>query len=168
MAPSENQYLFAYGTLRSDQPEHLLHGPQSISRSSAQVAGLLYQLEEGYPILVGPDSSALIEASENWNEDWANALIALETWKRGHKTIGVPRVLGELIEIPLGVGALSKPDVWEGVKIGNQSTYQRIVVPAMKESGLIVPAWVYSSQKAPQRATPLVDGFWVRPQTLGL
>ncbi len=85
MEPPSSQFLFVYGTLRSDQPEHRFHGPVSLSRSIAQVGGTLYELEEGYPLLVVPASSIIQRASCDWFDDWTQATSAIGTIKATHE-----------------------------------------------------------------------------------
>ncbi len=163
MEHPSNQFLFVYGTLRSDQPEHRFHSPLSLSRSIAQVSGMLYELEEGYPLLVVPPSSILRSASRDWLNDWTQAMGAIKTIKSNHKS---PVVKGELIEVPLSPNALSKPDQWEGFSVDRPSVYQRAIIPAIREDGVVVPAWAYASTQIPSTAKTLSNGFWDRPEKL--
>jgi len=158
-----SQYLFAYGTLRSDQPERDLHGPASLGRSNARVPGTLYQLEEGYPILHIPKQAVLCTASHDWKGDreCALALLAFVTPNSASLT-----VKGEVIETPLERNALLHPDRWEGFRIGSSSVYQRVALPAALDDGTFVPAWAYICLDVPRSATLIHSGHWERPQDL--
>lgn len=157
------QHLFVYGTLRSDQPEHLIHSPVSLSRTIAQVAGTLCELEEGYPLLVVSPSSILLLASSDWLGDWNKATQAIAAI---HANPSASLVKGELLETPLRANALSKPDQWEGFNVDRPSVYQRAIVPAFLEDGTVVPAWAYVSTQIPSSASPISKGFWERPPKL--
>ncbi len=167
MESATTQFLFVYGTLRSDQPEHRLHGPVPLTRTPGRVAGELYQLSEGYPILQVSPSDVLLTASSDWFGDWNRGLAMFDPGKPFSSPDG-PFVKGELIEIPLEQEALCQPDRWEGFEIGAASVYQRVVIPAIRECGAIVPAWAYVCSKVPTSATLLPSGFWERPPWLGL
>ncbi|GEM_PF-512435 len=163
--PSKNQYLFVYGTLRSDQPEHRTHSPRSLSRSIASVTGTLYELEEGYPLLSVPAPSILLSASRNWLGDWNRAtMIDLATVPGASQES--TRIRGELIEIPLEPEALNKPDKWEGFSLDRPSIYQRVIVPATLEDGRMVAAWAYVATQIPATVKLIPDGFWERPHKL--
>lgn len=161
-----NQYLFVYGTLRSDQPEHRTHSPRSLSRSIASVTGTLYELEEGYPLLIVPATSILLSASRDWLRDWSRATVF------DSATIPTPsqerssRIQGELIEIPLEPDALTKPDRWEGFSLDRPSIYRRVIVPAALADGTMVAAWAYIAVQIPATAKLIPHGFWERPKKL--
>lgn len=161
-----SQYLFVYGTLRSDQPEHRSHGPISLSRSIAKVAGTLFELAEGYPILKVPHSRVILSASHDWLGDWKKATGTVSTISTNVVFAESSLVKGELVEIPLVPNALSKPDKWEGFNVDQTNVYQRVVIPAIKEDGALVPAWAYISTQIPKSAKSISKGFWNRPEKL--
>lgn len=160
------QNLFAYGTLRSDQPEHQRYGPVSLSRSAASVPGELYQLDEGYPILRVPRKAILKVASGDWKQDWEYALSLVAGRTSIVTDIESFPVKGELIELPLEGDALVRPDQWEGFTIGGSSVYQRVVVPALLADRSVFPAWAYVCLDVPKSATLIRSGYWERPQDL--
>ncbi len=157
----ESQFLFAYGTLRPDEPEYQLHGPKPIlSRSRCRAPGRLYLLEEGYPILAIQSSSLLLEASSDWLRDWKQVLInsrPFETQKPSSDSI-----VGELLEVPLAADSLSAPDAWEGFEIGGKSAYRRFAIMTFREDGAPAPAWAYGCERPPASATLLMGDQWER------
>jgi len=162
----KNQYLFVYGSLRSDQTEHRTHSPRSLSRSIASITGKLYELDIGYPLLIVPATSILLTASQDWLGDWKRAT------KIDLATIPAPsqerssRIWGELIEIPLKPDAFTKPDRWEGFSLDRPSIYQRVIVPAAFTDGTMMAAWAYVATQIPTTAKLIPDGFWERPKKL--
>ena len=166
MNSPKNQYLFVYGTLRSDQPEHRTHSPRSLSRSIASVTGTLFELEEGYPLLIVPATSIVLTASRDWLRDWNQAtmfdLAAIPNPSQERSS----RIWGELVEIPIEQDALTKPDRWEGFSLDQPCIYQRVIVPATLADGRIVAAWAYVATQIPSTAKLILDGFWERPKKL--
>lgn len=166
MNSPKNQYLFVYGTLRSDQPEHLTHSPRSLSRSIASVTGTLYELEEGYPLLIVPATSIVLSASRDWLRDWNQATMFDLATIPDPSQERSSRIWGELIEIPLEPDALTKPDKWEGFSLDRPSIYQRVIIPAALADGRMVAAWAYVATQIPATAKLIPDGFWERPKKL--
>lgn len=164
MASFRSQYLFAYGTLRTEESECDQHGPRRLSTIPAKAPGRLYSLKEGYPILLLEPDICILTASHEWEADWKTARSRLETDTYGFKN--PPAVEGEIIEIPLGPGVFDKSDAWEGFSVGSDSVYQRIAIPVLRADGTILPAWVYGCTKIPLGATPFEGNRWKRPEGL--
>ena len=166
MNSPKNQYLFVYGTLRSDQPEHRTHSPRSLSRSIASVTGTLYELDEGYPLLIVPATSIVLPASRDWLRDWNQATMFDLATIPDPSQERSSHIWGELIEIPLEPDALTKPDMWEGFSLDRPSIYQRVIIPAALADGRMVAAWAYVATQIPTTAKLIPDGFWERPEKL--
>lgn len=158
MPTSPVQRIFVYGTLMSDQPEHLRFEVKAQTITPASVPGRLYRLQEGYPLLVAPSECRLLEASSDPLADWTKAeQLTLPPLDAD----SAPRIEGELLEIPLHPVALRSMDEWEGFEPGRLSIYQRAIVPAQAE-GRALPAWAYVSSDPPASAEPLDVRRWNR------
>ena len=166
MDSPKNQCLFVYGTLRSDQPEHRTHSPRSLSRSIASVTGTLYELDEGYPLLIVPATSIVLPASRDWLRDWNQATMFDLATIPDPSQERSSHIWGELIEIPLEPDALTKPDKWEGFSLDRPSIYQRVFIPATLADGRMVAAWAYVTTQNPTTAKLIPDGVWERPGKL--
>lgn len=164
MASVPSQYLFAYGTLRSEESESNHHGPERLSTSPARAFGQLYTLKEGYPIVLLDPSICILNASRDWEWDWIVAQSRLESGSFTFAT--TPDIEGELVEIPLEHDALDRPDAWEGFSVGLDSVYQRVAIPVLRADGIILPAWVYGCTEIPEGAKPFNANRWKRPEGL--
>lgn len=162
MNPENAHYLFAYGTLRSSHKEHSRFCPNALSVKSAQVLGNLFELKEGYPILILPRKSRLLSATRDCVQDWSTV-----------RTIHLPRSIkstpelrlieGELIELPLETDSLAKTDAWEGFQSGQETTYQRFIAPALLADGTLAPTWVYGAFQPPDESRPVESNQWIPP-----
>lgn len=164
MTTTRSQYLFAYGTLRAKEAESSRYGPKSLSVKPAKAPGRLYTLKEGYPILLVESSIRIVTASHEWEADWELACSQLDS--RSYASASPSRIEGELIEIPLEPGAFDSSDAWEGFSVGENSVYQRMVIPVMRTDGSILPAWVYACLRVPALAKPFGGNRWIRPEAL--
>ena len=164
MNASRSQYLFAYGTLRAKEAESSRHGPKSLSVSPAKAPGHLYTLKEGYPILLVESSIHIVTASHEWEADWELAYSRLESLSCA--SASPSSIEGELIEIPLEPGVFDGSDAWEGFSVGENSVYQRMVIPITRTDGSILPAWVYACLRVPDLAKPFLGNRWIRPEAL--
>ena len=164
MSVSRSQYLFAYGTLRTEEIESGLHGPKRLSTSAAKAPGRLYILKEGYPILLIEPGNRIATASHKWESDWEKACAKLAAG--AFRFTSQPSIEGELIEIPWERGVFDRPDSWEGFSIGSNSVYQRMAVPVLRADGVILPAWAYGCTKIPDLAIPFDGNRWIRPEGL--
>ena len=153
-----SQYLFTYGTLKSDQPEHAQHCLPPLSILPAQARGALWRLREGYPILQIEPELAVLDASKDNAADWSAALQAGRA--------GTPPQLegswieGELFEVPLEANALEKMDAWENFIPGVKSPYQRRVIWVKDAHGADRVAWAYVCYSPPDWATLLAETAW--------
>lgn len=152
------QFLFTYGTLKSDQPEHSLHCIPPISISPAKAAGALWKIREGYPLLQIEPELALLDASKDISSDWqqANEIAARST----SPEIEASWIEGELFEYPISDHILHKMDTWENFVPGVKSTYQRRVIWVKNEEGHDQIAWAYVCYSPPNWATLLHETRW--------
>ncbi|MBK1880590.1 gamma-glutamylcyclotransferase family protein [Pelagicoccus mobilis] len=154
-----SQYLFAYGTLKSDQPEHPQHCLPPLSITPAKALGTLWRLREGYPILQVDPSAALLDASKDPLDDWQTALDQ-QTTAPTTPTEGQKWIEGELFEYPLAPNALDKMDTWENFTPGIKSPYQRRVIWTKDQDGNDRLAWAYVCYSPPNWSTMLTQTRW--------
>jgi len=146
--------LFVYGTLKQGQSNHLRYfGPTAKAIPSA-VRGRLYQLPQGYPILIVPVADVLAIGTANYAADLAlqqaisepaiaadTALEATDAW---------PLVQGEIIEFTDAHQRLPRIDTLEGFDASTgQGLYQRVLIWTVQEPRAAV--WTYV---APEGAPP--------------
>lgn len=153
----ETQRIFAYGTLQTDHPEHS-HCPPVLSAQPASVRGVLFELKEGYPLLVCPPEAALLQASNDCVRDWR----AAQSLNAPAISSSVPPIRGQLLEIPLEPLALRRMDVWECFEPGRDGVYQRFITRAQTDSGESLLCWVYATRSAPLGAIKLDADRWTR------
>lgn len=153
-------YLFTYGTLKSDQPEHAQHCVPPLSITPAQAQGSLWRIREGYPILQIDPSLALLDASKDLATDWSTAR-ELEQTAKPPASNG-KWIEGELFEYPLDSNVLHKTDAWENFVPGIKSTYQRRVIWVKDASGADRVAWAYVCYSPPNWASMLSETAWNR------
>ncbi|EDY83055.1 hypothetical protein VDG1235_2679 [Verrucomicrobiia bacterium DG1235] len=153
-----SQFLFAYGTLKSDQPEHAQHCTPPISVTPAQAPGTLWRLREGYPILEIDPAATVLDASKDLAADWQNAL-ELEQAGDAPNQAG-KWIEGELFEYPLDNRVLHKMDTWENFIPGVKSPYQRRVIWVKDHTGADRIAWAYVCYSPPNWATMLQETSW--------
>ncbi len=130
------------------------------------VAGSLFLLKEGYPIIVVPRETLLASASANWATDWERAKTRLTKRIANDSNDAIPYIQGEVMEVPLEPGALDAADAWEGFSIGSKSTYQRIAVPVTRDNGSVVAAWLYGCFTPPNTAIPIEGSRWDRGESI--
>ncbi|MFL3658288.1 MAG: gamma-glutamylcyclotransferase [Opitutales bacterium] len=159
MNPENAHYLFAYGTLRSCHKEHRQFCPNALSVSPARVLGTLFELKEGYPILIFPPETTLRTATQDCLQDWSEAR-KLSLPHSIESTPGLRLIEGELIELPLESNSLHKTDTWEGFQPEKNTTYQRLIIPAGLADGTIVPTWVYGASEPPGQSLRIESDRW--------
>ena len=154
----ETLLLFAYGTLKSDQPEHSLHCSPPLSIQPAKARGVLWRLREGYPILQVEPELCLLDATHDLVGDWKRAAEAAN---------GSPPDLadakwieGELFEYPLEAQVLRKMDAWENFVPKQRSPYQRRAIWVKDQSGADRVAWAYVRYSPPNWAVQLSATRW--------
>lgn len=152
------QYLFTYGTLKSDQPEHAQHCLPPLSITPAKAHGTLWRLREGYPILQIEPKLSVLDASRDLLADWANALEA--AGKAKHPELEENWIEGQLFEIPLEPDALKKMDAWENFIPGVKSAYQRRAIWVKDAEGADRVAWAYVCYSPPNWATMMSENCW--------
>ncbi|MDE0769683.1 MAG: gamma-glutamylcyclotransferase [Opitutaceae bacterium] len=160
MNPENAHYLFAYGTLRSSHEEHRRFCPNALSVRPARLLGNLFELKEGYPILILPPESKLLSATPDCLQDWSEAR-KLPLPHSIEPVTGIRLIEGELIELPLETDSLAKTDAWEGFQPGRETTYQRFIAPALLADGTVVPTWVYGAFQAPDQSLPYESDQWI-------
>ena len=152
------QYLFAYGTLKSDKPEHAQHCARPLSIMKAKAPGSLWRLREGYPILQVDPTIALRNATRDTANDWREATVAARsTTPPAHEGSWIE---GELFAYPLTTDALQRMDDWENFVPGIPSPYQRRVIWLKDETGAHRIAWAYVCYTPPNWATLLSETSW--------
>lgn len=154
-----SQYLFAYGTLKSDQPEHAQHCLRPLSITPARTLGYLWRLREGYPILQVDSATALLDASRDAKADWETAGELQAATKPPPEPDG-KWIEGELFELPLLPDSLEKMDAWENFTPGIKSAYQRRVIWVKDSAGANKIAWAYVCYSPPNWATMLSQTSW--------
>ncbi|MBC2607116.1 gamma-glutamylcyclotransferase family protein [Pelagicoccus albus] len=154
----DTQFLFAYGTLKSDQPEHSIHCVPPLSVEPAKALGSLWRLREGYPILQVDPEQAIVDASLDTKEDWMTAL----EFSHMHDPVASDQgyIEGELFEYPLEPGSLRKMDEWENFIPGVKSAYQRRVIWVKDSAGKDRIAWAYICYSPPNWAVLLNSNSW--------
>lgn len=162
----DQQYIFVYGTLMSEHPEHESFCPTPISAKPASIPGSLYQLTEGYPILSIHPRQIIARATNDPVRDWKMANDAT-TASPGDLSSASHVVFGELLEYPLDVGFLEKMDEWEGFSPWQSGIYQRVIARAKRsENGTSQICWMYACVTEPSNAIKLATLRWRRPDWL--
>lgn len=152
------QFLFTYGTLKSDQPEHSQHCIPPLSITKAKAPGTLWKLREGYPILQIEPEMSLLDATHDLSTDWQKA--AKLASKESFPDIETNWIDGELFEYPLEENILHKMDTWENFVPGIKSTYQRRIIWTKDSDGRDRIAWAYVCYSPPNWATMLSEKSW--------
>lgn len=152
------QFLFTYGTLKNDQPEHAQHCLPPLSIQPAQALGSLWRLREGYPILQIEPELALLDATHDPCADWSAALAKQAAAPAPQ--LDSPAIEGQLFEYPLEATVLQKMDAWENFVPGIKSPYQRRVIWVKDAHGADRIAWAYVCYSPPNWATLLSETSW--------
>lgn len=158
--------LFAYGTLRTSQPESALLQDKLLDSKPARILGKLYQLQEGYPILHVPSESILGLASDFLLADW-NLISEKAVHPTPVEAAPFKWIEGELLSFPLEDDVLNAMDAWEGFAPGKNTFYQRVLTQAYTEDDQVQRCWAYVCLSEPKAPTVPIDGnSWVRPKGL--
>lgn len=152
-----SQYLFAYGTLKSDQPEHTRHCVPPISITKARASGTLWRLREGYPILQINPTLSVLDATPDIVADWNQTIKATN---KPPATSTEFHIEGELFEYPLTSNALQKMDAWENFTPGVKSPYQRRAIWIQDPTEQYRIAWAYVCYSPPNWAVMLSEQSW--------
>lgn len=155
----ETLSLFAYGTLKSTQPEHIHHCRPPLSAGYATVRGTLWRLREGYPILQIDPKLTILDATDNLVADWQKALDIARDTTPPEVNEG-KWIEGELFKYVLNPNSLEQMDRWENFTAGIKGTYQRRVIWIKDELGADVPAWAYTCYSPPNWAVQLSETSW--------
>lgn len=156
----DTHFIFAYGTLKSDQPEHKIHCARPLSIAKASIQAELWVLKEGYPILSVSPSICLAEASRDCVADWKSARDATPKPTPPAYKNAKNWIQGELMELPLLSNSLVKMDSWEGFAPGYPSVYQRRIVWARDAAGRDRICWAYICDAPPKDAKPVAGNAW--------
>ncbi len=149
--------LAVYGTLKSQYGNHRRFCGNAIKIEPVMLCGKLYNLPAGFPALQVPKENILAHRSNSIIAD-AQAQQEISKGKVEFSICeGWHRVFGELITFANPERDLPPIDRLEGVAIG---FYDRVLVPAQKEYGTVISAWVYIMHKLPAGAQFLPTGIW--------
>ncbi len=159
-------HLFAYGTLRTDQPESKMFADKLISSIPAKLQGRLYVLPEGYPILEVSSNQIIAHATADPFHDWDAAIKANE--HNGPRVNTCQDwVEGELLTLPLEQHVFDSMDAWEGFSLNKDTLYQRIITQAYDTHGKRYYCWTYTCASSPSLPIRrLNSSHWKRPDWL--
>ncbi|MCH6255488.1 gamma-glutamylcyclotransferase [Puniceicoccaceae bacterium K14] len=161
-----NLLLFAYGTLRTTEPESKMFQHKLIESKPARIFGRLYQIQEGYPVLQIPNESVIAHASDYLLSDWMlNTEQTIDAKEPDAPSFAW--IQGELLTFPLEEDVLESMDAWEGFTPGKKSFYKRVITQAYTTDEMAHRCWAYvclSEPRAPSR--PLKENSWTRPKDL--
>ncbi len=156
-------HLFAYGTLRSDQPEGEIFQDRLISCTPARIQGRLYVLPEGYPVLEISPHQIISVATDDPFSDWERAIKKSEHSGK-FITTSQSWIEGELLTFPLEHNVFESMDAWEGFSPAKDSLYQRVITQAYDNHGKRLFCWAYVSTSTPELPIrPLNASRWQRP-----
>ncbi len=149
--------IAVYGTLKSQYGNHRRFCGNAVKIEPVMLCGKLYDLPAGFPALQVPKESIIA----HWSEDILADAQAQQKASKGKLEFSIcegwHRVFGELITFANPERDLPPIDRLEGVAVG---FYDRVLVPAQKEDGTVVAAWVYIMHELPARARFLPTGIW--------
>jgi gamma-glutamylcyclotransferase (GGCT)/AIG2-like uncharacterized protein YtfP len=154
--------LFVYGTLKRGYRNHNHYCHNAHSNCPAKVWGRLYQLPAGYPAMEVPHNHIFAIGSI---DPLADAAIQARTASElvnnpvHHQSPGDWDLIhGELITFINPVYDLPPIDGLEGFSPGQQSLYQRVLVPVGVDLKISC-AWTYVFSEA-SRHPRLPNGIW--------
>lgn len=149
--------LFVYGTLKRGQRNHEHFCRGVLAAGEATVRGRLYDLPYGFPALVVPKEDVRATGTTDYLADA----------EKQHSTGARPReaypdwdmVYGELLAFDDPEERLPALDGLEGFRPGEESFYERVLVPAtLTQTGATVLAWAYVIESA--NGVYLPGGRW--------
>lgn len=157
--------LFVYGTLKSGFWNHDRFCRNAIDIQPATTWGRIYLLPVGYPALEVPESAILAHGTADPLAD-ATTQARLAAHAPQHAANRPPSgdwdlIHGELITFPDPLRDLPPIDRLEGFHIGQDSLYERVLVPARTPNGAI-RAWLYvSGRHLTGSGERLRNGLWM-------
>jgi gamma-glutamylcyclotransferase (GGCT)/AIG2-like uncharacterized protein YtfP len=141
--------LFVYGTLKRGGRYHDRYCSGARSIETASVRGRVYQLPEGYPVLVVPEGTILARGSADPAADVRRqAAAALAISEVDPSWTDIP---GELFTFDDPQTRLPRIDELEEFHPDGASLYRRVLLRVRCASGTSVAAWAYV---AGERAHP--------------
>lgn len=151
--PAEPFNLFAYGTLQRGGRYHARYATGYRSCVAASIWGRLYELPQGYPMLVVPDETVIAQGTKPVTLDSLQHGVGLET----PPSSVLPRpagdwqcIRGELFEFDDPHQRFAELDELEGFHAPGPSLYDRVLLWVDVDSVPCV-AWTYV---APQGQVP--------------
>jgi gamma-glutamylcyclotransferase (GGCT)/AIG2-like uncharacterized protein YtfP len=133
--------LFVYGTLKRGGRFHDRYCGGVRSIEAASVRGRVYQLPEGYPVLVVPEGAILARGSTDAVADVRRQVTAaLAAPEVDPNWTDVP---GELFTFDDPQTRLPRIDELEEFHPDGTSLYLRVLLPVRCASGTSVAAWAY-------------------------
>ena len=147
--------MFFYGTLKRGGSNHAYCRGGRMT-AEAIVEGLLYDLPQGYPALVVPETSVLALGTDDpLGDAHAGSALDLPVLPQPAKSA----VHGELYTFDDPQDRLPSLDRLEDFSPGDPSSpYRRVLVPVGLDGGGVTAAWVYAV-RGPQ-GTHLPGGRW--------
>lgn len=135
--------LFVYGTLKRGYLNHEQYCSGAISIEPATASGRLYELVSGIPVLDVPEWDILATGTDDLERD----LLVQHTVAIPDEPIDCDSswlgIAGELMTFADPVPRLQAVDALEGFSPGFRSLYRRVLIPASRQDGSILPAWCY-------------------------
>lgn len=151
--------VFVYGTLKRGFHNHERLCQSAVACIPATAWGRLYHLPAGYPALSIPDSLALARGTVDPLADTRTQEVC--------KPAAVPlpegdwgTVYGEVLEFDDPASALPPLDWLEGFTPGEQSLYDRVLIPVQCRNTWI-SAWAYVMTTIRQ-GIRVPDGNWTK------
>jgi len=147
--------MFFYGTLKRGESNHAYCRGGRMT-AEGRVEGRLYDLPQGYPALVVPETSVLAVGSD---DPWGDARAGTALDRPGLPEPGTPAVHGELYAFDDPEVRLPSLDELEDFSPADPSSpYRRVLVPVRLDGGGVTAAWAYAARSP--RGTHLPDGRW--------
>jgi gamma-glutamylcyclotransferase (GGCT)/AIG2-like uncharacterized protein YtfP len=146
--------MFFYGTLKRGGYNHP-YCRGGLMTTEARIEGLLYDLPQGYPIIVVPEATVLAVGTD---DPLADAREANRLTRSGLTEPGTPAVYGELYTFDDPERRLPMLDELEDFSPNDPSSpYRRVLVPVRPDGGVTL-AWTYAARHP--RGTHLPGGRW--------
>ena len=135
--------VFVYGTLKRGQRNHERFCRGSLAAREATVRGRLYDLPFGFPALVVPGEAIRATGTRDYLADTKLQERTQTEPQEASPDWGA--VQGELLTFDDPKKRLSALDSLEGFRPGEESFYERVLVPTtLAETGTTLLAWAYA------------------------
>jgi gamma-glutamylcyclotransferase (GGCT)/AIG2-like uncharacterized protein YtfP len=138
--------IFVYGTLKRGQRNHERFCRRALATREATVRGWLYELPYGYPALVVPEEEVWVTGTRDYLSD---AQEQHRATPRSEASSLRPTVYGEVLTFDDTAERLPLIDGLEGFRPGEESLYERVLVPAtLLNTSTVVMVWTYAVESA--------------------